>query len=176
MSGLFACGILIVLWTFFIMKAVPQTSEDDDSPSLQSANGTPNLFGSNSLDNGCISTIPLVEILEDDEHGNSSFGWIATIVQVFIMISVTVSFIAVGKIQHEGFSYQAGSGLKNFLDGQALFFVDHIPWNTIPVVRRYNPIILIKVLMYTFSFGSSLAIALGKPSCFLGMSSALSNL
>lgn len=144
MSGLFACGILIVLWTFFIMKAVPQTSEDDDSPSLEKAN-----------ENGCISTIPLVEILEDDENGNSSFGWIATIVQVFIMISVTVSFIAVG------------SGLKNFLDGQALFFVDHIPWNTLPVVRRYNPIIIIKIVMYVFSFGSCLAIALGKPSCFL---------
>mmetsp|Transcript_29296 Transcript_29296/g.41246 ORF Transcript_29296/g.41246 Transcript_29296/m.41246 type:complete len:528 (-) Transcript_29296:60-1643(-) len=144
MSGLFVCGVLIVLWTFFIMKAVPQTSEDDDSPSLSSAN-----------ENGCISTIPLVEILQDDEDGNSSFGWIATIVQVFIMISVTVSFIAVG------------SGLKNFLDGQALFFVDNIPWNTIPVIRRYNPLIIIKIFMYVFSFGSCLAIALGKPSCFL---------
>ncbi len=42
--GLVVCGLLIVLWTYFVMLAVPQTAAT--GPSLEDA-----------ADHGCISTV-----------------------------------------------------------------------------------------------------------------------
>ncbi len=74
-----------------MMKAVPQTSPNPESPSLAGA-----------AENGCISTIPLTEVINQD---TPTLTWIANVVEAFIIISVTISFITVG------------SGMKNFIDG-----------------------------------------------------------
>jgi len=50
---------------------------------------------------------PLAEIIKQDKP---DLDWIAMIVDVFIVVSISISFITVG------------SGLKNFLDGAFLLF------------------------------------------------------
>jgi len=132
-----------VLWTYFVIKVVPQKSKDD-SPSLTRA-----------AENGCISTIPLTEILNDQEP---ALSWIAKVVEAFIVISVTISFITVG------------SGLKNFIDGYVLNFAAWMPIHAITkfrILRWCTPVIFYKIVIYTVSFGASISIAVGKPSCFL---------
>jgi len=159
--GLCVCATLIVLWTLFVMLAVPQKGAP---PSLEEA-----------ADKGCISTIPLTEIIRDKQP---HLEWIAKIVEVFIVVSISISFITVG------------SGLKNFLDGYALTFstkilnsaeegrskaarkitnfVDrvqaqsqHMSWFSVETGLR--------ILLYVFSFGISVGFAVGKPACFLVM-------
>jgi amino acid permease len=147
MVGLMVCGLLVVLWTYFVMLAVPQ----------EGPKGTPSL--AEAEDNGCISTIPLTDIIKED---HPDLTWVATIVEVFILISVTVSYITVG------------SGLKNFLDGYARHFskllvasrynfLERLP----PKMQWMSPNLFFKILLYLGSFGLCVGFALGKPACFL---------
>jgi len=159
--GLCVCAILVVLWTLFVMLAVPQKSDDGDS--LEDA-----------AENGCISTVPLTNIIKQRESG---LDWIATIVKVFIVVSISISFITVG------------SGMKNFLDGYAFTFAtkvqnkaadgsrtagkvvnffdrvqaksDHLSWFSIEMGFRF--------LLYFISFGVAVGFAASKPACFLVM-------
>jgi len=141
-SGLVVCGMLIVLWTYFVMKAVPQTDPSDENPSLLGA-----------AENGCISTIPLTEIIDQQ---TPNLAWIANIVEGFIIISVTISFITVG------------SGMKNFIDGYISSFIKKNPVTLFRNLPTWlPPSIIYKSLAYFISFGISLAVALGKPACFL---------
>jgi len=142
MVGLIVCGILITFWTFFVMKAVPQFSSGD-TPSLDDAQS-----------NGCISTIPLTTIIRQQRK---SLDWIAEVVEIFIVVSVTVSFIAVG------------SGLKNFIDGHINTFVKIVKRNSPVAGHLSTPSItfILKYLAYFFSFAISVGFAIGKPSCFL---------
>jgi len=163
--GMCVCATLIVLWTYFVMLAVPQKSDPDnpESPSLGRASK-----------NGCISTTPLAEIIKQDKP---DLDWIAMIVDVFIVVSISISFITVG------------SGLKNFLDGYALTFTmkvqnraekgstkalrvtnffdsvqarsSHLSWFSLETFFR--------AILYIISFGASVGFAAGKPACFLVM-------
>jgi len=83
-AGLFTVWILNVLWCYYILKIVPQTALEDAGKL------------------GQISTIPLVYIIDKDFP---KYKWIAIIITVFIMISITVSYLTIG------------SGLKHVLDG-----------------------------------------------------------
>lgn len=158
--GLCVCSVLIVLWTLFVMLAVPQTGP---APSLEEA-----------ADKGCISTIPLTEVIRDTQP---DLEWIAKIVEVFIVVSISISFITVG------------SGLKNFLDGYAFTFSSkiqasaengsglamkitgffdnvqarslHLSWFSVETG--------LKIVLYLISFGLSIGFAVGKPACFLVM-------
>jgi len=135
--GMLTCALLISLWTYFVMKVVPQRA-DPNFPSLTGAG-----------ENGCISTIPLTEIIKAERP---HLKWIAIVVEVFILISVTVSFITVG------------SGLKNFVDAYAHKLYKMATKSKYPVLRKE---FFYKILVYFGSFGISVGFALGKPKCFL---------
>lgn len=92
-AGITTCWLLNVLWVLFILKIVPQTGP---RPSLEYSN-----------DNGEIATISLIEIIQKDFP---EYNWLAVVVQVFIMISITVSFITIS------------SGMKHMLDGYVKSF------------------------------------------------------
>eukprot|EP01080_Neovahlkampfia_damariscottae_P007420 gene7420-11743_t len=94
--GLIVCWLLNIFWCLFILKIVPQTAEGKNA-SLHSASEA-----------GQPSTVPLVEIL-NTQH--PQFIWVGYLVAIFIMISITVSFIAMS------------SGLKHMLDGYVKAFL-----------------------------------------------------
>jgi len=89
-GGLFTVWVLNVLWCFYILRIVPQTADG----------GPINLQNSN--DEGEIATVPLIEIIRGRYP---EFNWIASLVDIFITISITVSFVTMG------------TGTKHVLDG-----------------------------------------------------------
>eukprot|EP01104_Vermistella_antarctica_P019578 TRINITY_DN7734_c0_g1_i1.p1 TRINITY_DN7734_c0_g1~~TRINITY_DN7734_c0_g1_i1.p1 ORF type:complete len:399 (+),score=97.08 TRINITY_DN7734_c0_g1_i1:144-1199(+) len=86
--GLLVVFLLNIAWAFYVLRIVPQRGEGN---TLQEAQ-----------EKGQISTIPLVQIIRD-EH--KKYLWAAIIVNIFIMVSITVSFITMG------------TGLKHVIDG-----------------------------------------------------------
>jgi len=94
--GVVACYLLNLLWAGFVLGIVPQRRSDagPDGISLQDA-----------AQRGEIATIPVTQIINAQFH--SKFGWLAQAIVVFICLSVTVSFSAIGL------------GLKDVLSGFA---------------------------------------------------------
>jgi amino acid permease len=94
--GVVACYLLNLLWAGFVLGIVPQRRSDagPDDISLQDA-----------AQRGEIATIPVTQIINAQFH--SKFGWLAQAIVVFICLSVTVSFSAIGL------------GLKDVLSGFA---------------------------------------------------------
>lgn len=87
------CGLVNIAWVLFVLKIVPQ--EDIDSkPSLQ-----------RSASRGEISTVAIIEIINREFP---QYKWLAVLVQVFIILSITVSYIT------------CSSGLRHMLDGYVL--------------------------------------------------------
>ena len=82
-AGVTACWICNILWVFFLLLIVPQQGERslEESQRLQQ-----------------ISTIPLVETLR---HLHK-YQWLSFIIESFIILSISVSFITVA------------AGLKHF--------------------------------------------------------------
>ncbi|XP_041862943.1 uncharacterized protein si:ch211-51h4.2 isoform X2 [Melanotaenia boesemani] len=119
LGGLTTCTVLNILWCWAVLEIVPQTSLPErrmatnttTSPTSSSTSARPTsvhpqLFSNISLENsekaGEIATIPLTKII--NEHYRA-FSWVAELIQVFIAISVTVSFLVMG------------SAMKHTLDG-----------------------------------------------------------
>lgn len=145
--ALFVCWLLNVLWCWFILRIVPQ-SIDPANPNA------PTLERSSQL--GEPSTVPLISILNT---GKGNFGWIGYLVAVFIMVSITVSFMAMS------------SGLKHMLDGWIKSFNS---WTSKPnsyghsIVRRCGSIsVWLQFSMYVFFFALVLILALLNPKSFL---------
>lgn len=118
------CFVLNVSWCYGILLCVPQTSRTILSGAASSANGNTTVLqasvrhtadavngtsSSASLTQaselGQISTIPLIDVLQ--ERGDDLDWFIALLVNIFIALSITVSFLVMSL------------GLKHFLDGQA---------------------------------------------------------
>lgn len=102
--GLATCTVLNIAWCWAVLDIVPQTDADamagcsaGGNTSTWSASCTTN--SSISLEsarrNGEISTIPLARILERDYP---SYNWVALLVQVFIVVSISVSFLVNGTV------------------------------------------------------------------------------
>lgn len=93
MLAVFVCYLLNVAWAFAVLFVVPQTTASLTS-SLTSSS-LPSLASNATLENanalGQISTIPLMEVLKAS-HDNLNVV-IAFLVNSFIAISVTVSFL-----------------------------------------------------------------------------------
>jgi hypothetical protein len=85
-SGLCVCGAAIATFTFFVMKAVPQfpSAEDPERMSLQKAG-----------EEGCLSTIALADTMQTVSGGEGIIQPMSQVIDFFIMISVTVSYITV---------------------------------------------------------------------------------
>lgn len=101
----------------------------------------------------------MTEIIREKDSG---LDWIAKIVEVFIVISISISFITMG------------SGLKNFLDGYVDTITkvieareDNIFHRLPPFLWWVTPSLTFRVLLYVLSFGFCIGFAAGNPSCFL---------
>ncbi|KAK3738367.1 hypothetical protein QZH41_010677 [Actinostola sp. cb2023] len=119
-AGLVTCTILNILWCYAVLEIVPQKECQLSSPvissfmpsnatvevpalhrrgscskngSLQWLDCNASIFVSRAEANGKISTIPLTEILQKQY---TEFTWIALLIQIFVMISITVSFLTIG--------------------------------------------------------------------------------
>jgi hypothetical protein len=99
-AGVLACYLLNVLWGLFVLHIVPQTEADavrrgwSEELSLEYAAA-----------NGQISTIPVTKIID---LYFPSYSWVARLVTAFIVLSICVSFNAIG------------IALKHALDGLAV--------------------------------------------------------
>lgn len=96
--GIAVCFLLNVFWCLFILMIVPQTSSDPNEPTLEKA-----------LREQQISTVILVEVLQKNYP---QFTWISYVVSIFIMVSVTVSFVTLS------------TGFKHMLDGYVKSFIN----------------------------------------------------
>lgn len=110
--GLLTCAVLNVLWCWAILDIVPQRSscfqyvphhnntlhyvhERSDASQLVCAR---NLSLESAERNGEIATIPLTQVIHQLYPG---YDWVATLIECFIVISITVSFLTMGAaLQH----------------------------------------------------------------------------
>nr|XP_022343426.1 uncharacterized protein LOC111136680 [Crassostrea virginica] len=100
--GLLTCTILNILWCWAVLDIVPQLSTFQCSPDTHSSESQGILCHNNislqrSASQGEISTIPLTEIIK---QRYPSFSWVAFLIELFIMVSITVSFLTVGAVLH----------------------------------------------------------------------------
>ena len=94
--GLFFSFVVNILWCLFVLRIVPQTATDENYPSLQQ-----------SKQKGEISTVPIIEIIK---LSYKQFTWLGYFVQVFISLSITVSFITMSL----GMKHMADGWCKTF--------------------------------------------------------------
>ncbi|EGG22399.1 hypothetical protein DFA_04518 [Cavenderia fasciculata] len=92
-SSLTTVYILNIIWCWFLLRIIPQLP-DPNNPSY------PSLLEAEKK--GQIATIPLMGVVE---QFYPEFLWIARITDIFIVISISISFITVG------------TGFKHTLDG-----------------------------------------------------------
>ncbi|KAL4630764.1 hypothetical protein GN956_G16373 [Arapaima gigas] len=107
LGGLFTCTVLNILWCWAVLEIVPQMSVQkvlEDGISNNSsvlAEASPPaytfIYSNVSLEEaeeaGEIATIPLTKIIIQKY---SRFSWVAELVQTFIAVSVSVSFLVMG--------------------------------------------------------------------------------
>ncbi|KAL5005410.1 hypothetical protein ScPMuIL_018866 [Solemya velum] len=93
--GLLTCTVLNILWCWAVLDIVPQTSVLNCENTKTECNK--NISLQNSAENGEISTIPLTQIIHNKYP---DFVWVATLVELFIMISITVSYLTIGAVLH----------------------------------------------------------------------------
>ncbi|XP_023194686.1 uncharacterized protein LOC102222825 isoform X2 [Xiphophorus maculatus] len=118
LGGLTTCMVLNILWCWAVLEIVPQTSPQrrmatdtttlptSSSPPAPPSSAHPLLISNVSLEEsekaGEIATIPLTKIINERYR---AYSWVAQLIQVFIAISVTVSFLVMG------------SAMKHTIDG-----------------------------------------------------------
>lgn len=99
-AGVCACYILNLLWGLFVLRIVPQTEADavrrgwSEDQSLEWA-----------ASHGQIATIPVTAVIDTYFP---TYSWVARLVTIFIVLSICVSFNAIGL------------ALKHALDGLAV--------------------------------------------------------
>ncbi|KAJ8277216.1 hypothetical protein GJAV_G00072720 [Gymnothorax javanicus] len=110
LGGLVTCTVLNILWCWAVLEIVPQISvqkvlEGDWNRSIALPAYTV-VYSNVSLEQsekaGEIATIPLTKIVNQKY---SRFSWVAELIQTFIAISLTVSFLVMG------------SAMKHTIDG-----------------------------------------------------------
>ncbi|XP_033996632.1 uncharacterized protein si:ch211-51h4.2 [Trematomus bernacchii] len=108
LGGLTTCTVLNILWCWAVLEIVPQTSTSERRLAAGTSPdpGTPLLYSNISLEEseraGEIATIPLTKIINERYK---AYSWVAELIQVFVAISVTVSFLVMG------------SAMKHTIDG-----------------------------------------------------------
>lgn len=99
-TGVCACYILNLLWGLFVLHIVPQTSAD-----AVKRGWSPDLSLAYANSHGEIATIPVTKVIDTYY---AQYSWVARLVTAFIILSICVSFNAVGL------------ALKHALDGLAV--------------------------------------------------------
>ncbi|BFZ00726.1 hypothetical protein BsWGS_03766 [Bradybaena similaris] len=113
--GLWTCVLLNIVWCWTVLEIVPQTVAKEcasdsskfrlhmNSTSRETSSYT--CVGEMSLESaavrGEISTIPLTKLLERD---HPHLTWVAILIQVFIMVSISVSYLTIGTALHHTLS------------------------------------------------------------------------
>ena len=103
--GVLACFLLNIFWCFYVLQIVPQKAGDasiDADSAVHKYNFTTTL--KKCYEDGQISTIPVARIIN---QYFPSYRWTVFFIDSFVIISITVSFLTLGK------------GLKHVLDGIA---------------------------------------------------------
>jgi len=144
------CWLMNVLWCSFVLMVVPQRANTPDGISLERA-----------AELGQPSTVPLVSILQEQYP---EYAWLSYVVAVFIVVSITVSYIAMG------------SGLKHLIDGFVKSFnksmetpgtiLDKLTSCGFCKYRRFLGLFL-QLFLYVASFAGILTIAMLNPKSFL---------
>ncbi|KAK2191469.1 hypothetical protein NP493_53g19016 [Ridgeia piscesae] len=112
LGGLTTCMILNVLWCWAVLEIVPQQNtcftylvrHNNSFHSVADTQVAPrrqicshNLSMESAREDGQISTIPLTQIIH---QLYPAYDWVALLVEVFIMISITVSYLTIGAAMH----------------------------------------------------------------------------
>lgn len=94
--GMFTCTILNIGWCWAVLDIVPQlhTYECDTDNSTVCQN---EVSLEQSAVKGEISTIPLTEVIN---RSYPTFKWVALLVELFIVVSITVSYLTIGAVLH----------------------------------------------------------------------------
>ncbi|XP_016425508.1 uncharacterized protein LOC107753790 [Sinocyclocheilus rhinocerous] len=107
LGGLATCTLLNILWCWAVLEIVPQMAVESllEEKLLNSSAGQTEtthtahtfIYSNISLEEsekaGEIATIPLTKIITQKY---SRFSWVAELIQIFITISITVSFLVMG--------------------------------------------------------------------------------
>eukprot|EP00057_Strongylocentrotus_purpuratus_P026444 XP_011680918.1 PREDICTED: uncharacterized protein LOC762641 [Strongylocentrotus purpuratus] len=180
-AGLATCMILNVLWCWAVLDIVPQlsscTTHITEEVLVQENTTEVNVFTSPSVSpcvedlslersakQGEISTVPLIEILEDDYP---QYTWVAILVELFIMISITVSYLTIGSAMLHSF--------LGWLDA-------HMAWdkvdkgNTVPAKVKYCPKRICRPLLSLLVFGLVFVVAMLDPKGFVTMLDKIASL
>lgn len=134
LAGLAAVWVLNLLWALFLLQVVPQEGD----PSLTAASRR-----------GEIASVPLSDVIHADYP---KYAWVLWITRVFVAISVSVSFLALG------------SGLKHLLDGLA-FHLRDLP-RVRARIRSEAHLRRARLALYAACFGAVLLVALTASGAF----------
>jgi len=165
--GLTTVYLLNIIWCYYLLRIIPQ---------LPLTPGGVSLITTEKL--GEIATIPLIIIIRDQYP---QYTWIAVLVDIFIMVSITVSYITIG------------SGLKHVLDGISMAWrrlprvantvlgnfnrmLDRWEHSTILRSRAPRKPFLREPLLYVATFGLILSMALLNPKGFIAIMESGSSL
>lgn len=189
-AAVFACFILNILWCIGVLLCVPQDvhhrSTQQRLTSLHAvpertfnlskryiirnespSNSTVSLANANAL--GEISTVPLVEVLREREHGATSV--ILLLVNLFVFISISVSFMVMGV------------GMRHLLDDMARALVvairrrSNLPSGRIESGSSFRSYCLLsRYAICFFSFGSVVYISASNPTLLLKIMAGITSL
>ncbi|XP_030228807.1 uncharacterized protein si:ch211-51h4.2 [Gadus morhua] len=142
LAGLTTCAVLNILWCWAILEIVPQTTSSQGSVAGGAAQRSNASRGGNvtpfsppppeysyisleaSENAGEIATIPLTKIIREQ---HKAYCWVSELIQIFIAISITVSFLVMG------------SAMKHTIDGLvSSFWTDRLEVLSKAWERRFS--------------------------------------
>lgn len=153
-AGLTLVYLFNLGWCFFVLKIVPQMPPPG-SPPMKDGDLVMTLYDAEK--DGQISTVPLVNIIRRDAP---KFRWIAVVVMLFTIVSITVSFIV------------NSMGWKHYLEGLAAAFGPTKETSTNWFKRAYYAARNLslnwkRAILFASSFSFILLVALLNPKSFL---------
>ncbi|XP_029906404.1 uncharacterized protein LOC115358517 [Myripristis murdjan] len=142
LGGLTTCTVLNILWCWAVLEIVPQTSAPERRMTAEIARSNSSshgplappssadlpLYSNISLEQsekaGEIATIPLTRIINERYR---SYSWVAELIQVFIAISITVSFLVMGSAMKHTIDGLVSSMWSSRLDGLSKAWERRLP-------------------------------------------------
>lgn len=187
-AGVATCAILNVLWCWAVLQIVPQLSScvQPTGKPRESTNTTldPSITGlpskgmspeptcsqdyslQRAAENGEISTVPLTEILAQD---HPQFKWVAILIQLFIIISVTVSYLTLGSALKHSFL-----GWLDDLMSWGRHLTEERP--TVSSRLRLLPRNMFRPILTLLLFGAVFGVAMANPKGFVTMLDKIASL
>ena len=157
LAGLTLVYIFNLAWCYFVLRIVPQLPNGSE--------GRPGGEGDvmtlwDAEQQGQISTVPLVNIIRLD---HPKFRWIATIVMLFTMVSITVSFV----VNSMGWKHYVEGLLESWTPSSESSSSTAALWKRAWLAIRNLSITWKRAIIFGVSFSFVLAVALFNPKSFL---------